>query len=194
MVAFAIQWPVALGGTSPLRGRQWVIPAHTWHRGLLRWGLPPGPFISRQAAAYPADMNKQIVHCWVAGVVFCRIQESQANSMVRSGQRGNVLVRQNTTFAAPQTLAFDHIDCDPIKVRMSRPLRQVLSQPLLPFMDENQCICGLVNTWESTHKAPGHQALGPRLASVIDSFLGENRDIESDVFNSIGVETTDSEC
>ena len=82
---------------SPLRGRQWMVPAHTWHRSMLRWGPPRGPYISRGAAAYPADMNKLLVEAWIAGAVFARIQESQSSTLVRVGHWGNTLVRARGT-------------------------------------------------------------------------------------------------
>ena len=129
---------------SPLRGRQWMVPAWEWQHKMLRWGPPTGPYISRSAAAYPADVNRVLAESWIAGAVFCRIQETQASSMVRSGWWGNSLVRMGKQQSDSRKRKFSEIDgiaLDTPKVVMARPLRHTPTETLPPLMDESLCVC-----------------------------------------------------
>ena len=50
-----------------LRGTQWEIPGPNWHEGMLRNKEPPGEFITKQASAYPEEMNENIALSLIDG-------------------------------------------------------------------------------------------------------------------------------
>eukprot|EP00435_Cladocopium_sp_Y103_P021519 s4006_g5.t1 len=52
----------------PLRGKQVAVEAHMWNPGMLRTMEPQGDYITRRAAAYPADLNRALARA-LAGAV-----------------------------------------------------------------------------------------------------------------------------
>ena len=44
----------------PLKGRQWAILEEEWDPSMLRDNEPPGEYITRSCAAYPAELNKAL--------------------------------------------------------------------------------------------------------------------------------------
>ena len=50
----------------PLRGKQVAIEEHLWDPGMLRNREPQGEYITRQAAAYPAEMNRALASALAA--------------------------------------------------------------------------------------------------------------------------------
>jgi len=45
------------GPSSSSQGKQWAVPEEVWDPPMLRDSEPPGPYITRSAAAYPEPMN-----------------------------------------------------------------------------------------------------------------------------------------
>ena len=84
-----------------------MVPADTWKPTMLQPREPSGPYLFRDAAAYPGGMNRVLAYHWVCGAVATRIGTTQASSMVRTGKRGNTLVRQLCTTETGG--AHDHI-------------------------------------------------------------------------------------
>jgi hypothetical protein len=139
-------------------------------------------------------MNAQLVQAWIVGAVYARMTKMQANSMVRTGRWGNTL-GDVSAVANPNS----GTDCgsravvDAPQVQMVVPLRQPEPKHIPPLMDENACVCGLVNCWEATRKISGHRDVGPAVAWVIDTFLDDNPELEEEVYKSIGSDDADSE-
>ena len=48
----------SFNGHPSLRGTQWAVRAEEWDSSMLRPRMPPGPFISQGAAAYPDELNE----------------------------------------------------------------------------------------------------------------------------------------
>ena len=57
--------------------------------------MPKGEYISRQAAAYPAAMNRALTVVWLKGVAVQRLSKSQASAMVKIGKWSNTLVAEH---------------------------------------------------------------------------------------------------
>ena len=78
-----------------LKGRQWPIPWEQWDYSMWRVFEPSGPYISKSAAAYPPELNKQLADKWVRAAAVVRLRNSQSNAMVRTGRWSNTLVAKH---------------------------------------------------------------------------------------------------
>ena len=181
------------GAHPPLRGKEWMIPAEEWRPRMKRWGPPGGPYLSRNAAAYPAGMNQAIAEAWLGAAVAVRMRKSQTQSMVTTGRWSNAMRRQEGVDDTQTTLPPGKRQRAQVQqpeerpmVQYKVPLRQQPDKRVPALFDEKACVCGLVNTWECMDKLPGHKVIGPALTKIIDAYLDQNPKLEADVFDAIG--------
>ena len=81
--------------------------------------------------------------------------------MVRTGKWANTLRKADVRTEN----AFSQVEAG--KVQIIDGLRPAAQEPTPALYDVKACLCGLVNTWETMEKVPGHKAVGPTLAKNI---------------------------
>ena len=94
---WAVPWSGrAHWGSHPqLKGTQWMVPWEQWDASMMEWQEPSGPLLTRQAAAYPGQMNEALAETWVRAAVAIKVTKSQASSLVVTGRWSNTLVRRD---------------------------------------------------------------------------------------------------
>ena len=78
------------------RGKQWMISWERWKPWMRRQCEPSGPFLTREMAAYPTELNQVLAKELVKAAVLARVKRTQAHSIVRIGKWGNTLVAGHT--------------------------------------------------------------------------------------------------
>ena len=119
-----------------LTGTQWMIPATSFERYMLRWEAPRGDYISRQAAAYPGDLNKELAHKCVQAAIRARKRRIENVAMVRTGYWSNTLIRQSLVKGQQANPRAKIAETDRTRVQMLVPLRGEQQQPIPPIEDE----------------------------------------------------------
>ena len=198
-----------------------MVPWEEWHPSMLRWEPPPGPYVTRNSAHYPGDMNRLLADEWVKAGVKQKIPQTQARSMVLAGKWQNTLVAQHMCSTPPHNQVSRHTlagrPCvkgsrigGPPTVDMPSPIfshRNVwlreepghspgnyvtgmprVTQPVPlrprpevdrgPLFDPKLCVGGLVDTWKSVKRVPGHIEQGQRVSAVMDRYFDANASIE----------------
>ena len=124
---------------------------------MQSWYEPTGPYLTRNAAAYPGPINHLMAETWIRAVAAERLRRSQANFVVRIGRWGNALV---ATHLQTQRDAAQHVQADTQvsslengklhtglpRVRHALPLRPKPTTPVDPLYNAATCVGGLVDT------------------------------------------------
>ena len=178
-----------------------MIHWEDWKPEMLRWYPPSGPFISRSAAAYPMAMNRRLAETWVRGAVAARVQAGQASSMVVTGVWSNTLVRkdllkQRLVAITEAKRSLTDSCCTFVgtpQARMKNPLRGSRVDKLPALQDPDCCVCGLVDTWKTLDRVPGHKVLGQQVAALIDSYFDTSPVVEQMLLAAIGSNKVNSD-
>ena len=78
-----------------------MVPWAEWDWSMLRRWEPNEPYISREGAHYPTNMNKELAELWVRGWASEQLDRSQTQSMVRTGRWSNTLIAAHLHHGTP---------------------------------------------------------------------------------------------
>ena len=126
-----------------IRGKQWAIPSEDWRPSMRQWSEPHGPYITREMAAYPSDMNR-VLACWMVhstaspttshhGTVAITPRVTQ-DAWVKVGAWGNVLIKESNVREPPTSNAPANTAAGNVAADLLKP--QVHKRPKLRHHDE----------------------------------------------------------
>ena len=147
----------------PLKGRQLAIPSEEWVPEMKEPWEPKGEYLTRQAAAYPSAMNKQLALSLAAAIKSCRV---------------DVLSMQVATKPSHDPLAQTDDGSDP---------KPVFSLPLRGSNTDQKTVDDLYSL-RNVHKSVSDRMLyiGKQISNLIDRRLDEDLQIQDKILSNLG--------
>ena len=68
------------------KGKQMMIPFDVWTQDMLQWREPNGAYLTRAAAAYSTQMNRELAMAWLRSAAVAKLERTQTASMVTTGK------------------------------------------------------------------------------------------------------------
>lgn len=157
------------GSHSPLRGRQWAVPAEEWTPRMLTRREPPGPYITREAAAYPGQLNLKLATSLIAAARAARSQ--RASSLAPA------------VGADPPEAPSDYLSP---KVHFSERLRgEGPNAKELRQREDADCLAGMRNAAVAIKRLPGHARVGKVMHRLLTKALDEVPGLERSALEAI---------
>ena len=178
------------GPHAPLKGKEWWIPADRWREHMLlspearRNKFRAKPFLTRQAAAYPAEMNRYLALKLLdgAGGDFSGRSEASSEKMKLVGPWRNVLVRERSRSTRT----------DQIKVIGEIAWKDPLKGMHAHMAPEDDSLGGLRQPRRAVEKVPGLRSVGRRVFQVVKSFIESDSSVLEACIGAIGSDKPDA--
>ena len=162
---WVIPWngKVFFGPHPPLKGRQLAIPRGEWNETMLRPSEPKGPFLTKETAHYPGELNKALALAFA---------EFKVDNSVSSKTEQPVKIAK-----------LNHSDLPVPEFKLPR---------VLPISDADESVGGMKRPYRSVGKVPGLINLGVQIRNIIERFCVAHPEFSKSYLNALGSDTDTS--